>query len=345
MSIEEYVLSVMEGRRWGRSLLFLPSLLYRSAVFLRNLGYDYQLLKTDSVPAVVVSIGNITAGGTGKTPLVGFLAKTLSQTRKVAILSRGYKSQVESTGRPFLVTETTPVEVCGDEPFWLAKEVPSAQVWVGKNRLLSAQSAIEKGAQVILLDDGMQHRSLKRDFEIVTLDGQDPFSGGRFLPFGFLRDAPQSLQRADLVVVQQSPLSQNQAIAQKISSFTNAPILFVKTELKLPPSISSFKGKKIGLFCALAKPDKFMQAVRSAGGEIVATYFKPDHEPFLAEDLSAFAKRSGADFLVCTEKDGVKLPKNFTCIKPLYPLRAELEIVQGSEAWQKLIGQINTAQG
>jgi len=335
MRLESYVLDVMDGKRSGRSFLRILSYLYRTGVALRNFGYDTKILPAIAVDIPVISIGNIVAGGTGKTPLVKYLACELSLDFSVAILSRGYRSEVEKTGEIVRVEEGETAKRCGDEPCWLAKEVPTAAVWVGKNRSISATLAIAAGAQVIILDDGMQYRQLRRDVEIVVIDGDDPLGKGFFLPRGLLRDTPLRLKKADLIVVNQA--KSHQKVKEQLRKYTDAPVVFVRLRMQ-----TDLKGRRAGIFCAIGRPDRFIQAVRDCGAEVVATYFKPDHDPFNPEEIGAFARRSGADCLVCTEKDHVKIPLEYECQLPIIPLRGDIEIVSGREEWNTIIEAIKS---
>jgi len=329
--LESYVLDVMEGRRRGKSLLRALSYLYQTGVHLRNAAYDRGLLAAQDCGLPVISIGNIVAGGTGKTPFVKFLAGELSKSFQVAILSRGYRSAAEKTGEALQVTPATDISQCGDEPYWLACGLPQVQVWVGKNRLQSAQRAHHSGADVILMDDGMQHRQLKRDFEITLVDGEDPFGKGFFLPRGLLRDSPHRLAQADCVVV----IDPSSEIEAQLRPLTQAPLIFARTVSEL-----SLTGEKVAVFCAIGRPQRFLKSVRQAGGEIVASFFKPDHEPFNAEELQQFAEKSGADALVCTEKDHVKLKADFQGRIPIISFPSRLEI--SGPAWEQLLNKIQS---
>lgn len=331
MVLENYILDIMEGRRKGRSLLRALSYLYRGGVALRNQAYDRDLLGSKGVDIPVISIGNIVAGGTGKTPLVRLLAEELLKTLNVAIISRGYRSRIEKIGETLKIDEQTLVSECGDEPFWLAQKLPKARVFVGKNRLKSAVSAYQSGAEVIILDDGLQHRSLRRDFEVIVVDGEDPFGKGFFLPRGLLRDSPHRLVHADLIVV----VNGSSETEIQLRKYTYAPIVIAAIQSEM-----SLHGKKVGVFCAIGRPQRFLKSVKSCGGEVVATYFKPDHDPFTEDELNAFADRSGADLLVCTEKDQVKLPTHFNCSLPTVALPSRLGIQQRREEWEKLLTNI-----
>lgn len=331
MSLESYVVDAIEGKRKGRPFLHALSYLYRAGVALRHFAYDQKIFTTKKFRAKVISVGNIVTGGTGKTPLVHLLAKNLSSSHKVAILSRGYRSQLEYAAHPVRITPEMSVEACGDEPFWLSQHLPQVAVWVGKNRVLSAELAVQQGAEVLILDDGMQYRSLHRDLEIVVMEAEDLFGHGYFLPRGFLRDSPQRLALADLIVINRRAGLRSD-VRPQLASFTEAPL--VEVEMRVDADL---RGKRVGVFCALARPERFMHAVRASGAEILATFFKPDHFPFTAEELHAFAKRSGAELLVCTEKDGVKLPANLSCIRPILPLSASLQFVAGKEQWDNIL--------
>ncbi|MBS0649460.1 MAG: tetraacyldisaccharide 4'-kinase [Verrucomicrobia bacterium] len=333
MPLESYVIDIMEGRRRGKFLLRALSYLYQAGVRLRNQAYDLGLLAAHDAGLPVISVGNIVAGGTGKTPFVKLLAQKLSSDFRVAILSRGYRSAVEKTEKNLLVEPGTPPSECGDEPSWLARVLPHVQVWVGKNRLKSAQLAQQKGAEILLMDDGMQHRQLKRDFEIVLVDGEDPFGKGFFLPRGLLRDAPQRLRTADCVVA----IDPSEQIEEQLRLFTRAPIVHARRISEL-----SLNEKKVAVFCAIGNPQRFLKSVREAGGAIIATFFKPDHDPFTAEELRSFAKESGAEALVCTEKDHVKLPADFQCAIPVIPFPSHLEIINNTRAWEQLLNKIQS---
>jgi tetraacyldisaccharide 4'-kinase len=173
----------------------------------------------------------------------------------------------------------------------------------------------------------MQYRKLHRNIEIVVMDGEDLFGKGYFLPRGFLRDTPARLKKADLIVVNQA--KNQERITQELAKYTDAPVVFMRMKID-----ADLKGKRVGLFCAIGKPDKFMESVRHCGAEIIATFFKRDHDYFSAEELEAFAKRSKADLLVCTEKDQVKLPSDLRL--PILALEGELEFVSGKEHWDDL---------
>ncbi|HSX25710.1 MAG TPA: tetraacyldisaccharide 4'-kinase [Chlamydiales bacterium] len=277
----------------------------------KNQLYDRGWLPVHRLRRTVVSVGNLVAGGTGKTPLVHLLAKTFA-ARKVAILSRGYGA-------------------IPDEPLLLSRRLPLVKVYVGKNRVASAKKAIAEGAELIILDDGFQHRGLARDFDFVILDGKDPFGKGHYLPWGFLRDSPRRLKEVDALFVQNGTFPG--AIQMKTKVLR---ILDVREE-----EVASIRGWRVGLFCGIAKPDRFKKTVVDLGAEVVAQWILADHEPADLERLHAFCKGLDVRALVCTEKDFVKLPKGIAFPLPIFFLEMGMEIVAGQKEWEKLIEKID----
>lgn len=343
MALESYIIDMIEGRRRGKKILSAAGHLYGLGVNLRNLGYDKKWIKSLSVPIPVISVGNIVSGGTGKTPLVRKLAEDLMLRHKVAILTRGYRSKIEKSrcivnickGAGPLVS----AEQCGDEPYWLAQHLPGAYIWVGRDRAQAAHQAHIQGAEIILLDDGMQHRRLERNIEIVVMDAQDLFGKGNYLPGGYLRDNPDRLRQAHLIVINRiRDDAHYEAVKQQLQQYTNAPIVGMR-----PSLTGDLSHKKVGLFCGIGNPERFVESVKASGAEIVETYFTPDHTGITDKDLKIFAARCkslGAESLVCTEKDAVKLAKNIKCPLPILPLEAKSEIVSGNIHWNNLLEKI-----
>jgi tetraacyldisaccharide 4'-kinase len=320
MHLEE---RIRAGRFPGKNALWLLSLLYQTGVRLRHVAYRF--INPQKVPVVVVSVGNIVAGGVGKTPLVHWLASELSKDYKVAILSRGYRSKAEHRKEPTLVEASMEASDVGDEPLWLARKLPAVQVWVCKNRVASAKKAVQSEAEIIILDDGFQHRKLHRDFDIVVVSGDNPYSSGPFLPLGYLRDLPSRLRSATLLAVM------GIATEEKKIDLSVPQVFFKRT------SPVSLQGKKVALFCAIANPERFLKQVQAAGAEITVSLIKSDHDFFFKEELEMLAQKSGASVLVCTEKDFVKLPR---LDLPIMPIPLELSIVQGDEIWKQFINKI-----
>jgi tetraacyldisaccharide 4'-kinase len=300
------------------ALLRVPAFLYGAAVELRNRFYS----RSGSAvhPGVpVVSVGNLTVGGTGKTPMVAWLARQLrKEGRHPAVLSRGYRG---TAGRgPLLVSDGSAAplvgpERCGDEPFLLARSLPGTVVLVGSERRAAAVEARSLGADVLLLDDGFQHRALARDLDLVLLDSRSPFGNGRLLPAGTLREPPSSLARADMIILTRSrPGERFPEIEREIRTHNeSAPILsaghrrtgFVDADGDPAPPPS-----KAVAFCGIGSPDAFAVDLESEPVEVVAFQRFRDHHPFTEEDwdsLVRLALRHEAA-LVTTEKDLVRLP-------------------------------------
>lgn len=340
MDIETYILAVIEGKKAAPILkpaLTAMSYCYGAGVRVRNFMYD-RILPPTKIPIPIVSVGNIVAGGTGKTPFVHYLAKELEEQVKIAILSRGYRRKGKNT---LVINETTSVEECGDEPYFLAKKLPKAQVIVGANRAFSGHLAMVLGAELLLLDDGMQYLQLKRDVEIVVMHAQDLFGKGFYLPRGLLRDSPKRMERAHLIVVNGvGDVEQFAKVHALIRQYTHTPIVAMEIHIKNSIELAS---KKVGAFCGIASPHRFLDTLKTLGAEVVIKEEKGDHSPFREEELQLLANRAldlGAQCLVCTEKDAVKLPKDIKLCLPIIPVEISLFPKYGKEHLEKLIEHI-----
>lgn len=356
-----YLLDIIKGKRKGiipwviRCFLFVISLGYQAAVRCRNFAFDRQWISTSPSPAsLTISIGNITVGGTGKTPLTLMLAQELSSCEQMAILSRGYHSKAEKLSNPIILSRGLgPLyspEYAGDEPYLLAKKLKKCMVIVGRNRCKAAEIAVNAGAKVLILDDGFQHRYLRRDFDIVIMDGRDPFSKGRFLPYGLLRDECQSIKRAHLIILNRiQDVSHYDELKDQLRVYTEAPVMATSLEVKQihlfeDKFLSSIKEKKIAIFCGIANPERFIKTVQDLGAHIVHQKILMDHQGFGLKELHAFAVESakqGAEYIFCTEKDYVKLP-----LKSLYDsglplpigwLEMQMKVQYGAEHWRAFI--------
>jgi tetraacyldisaccharide 4'-kinase len=339
MPLETYAIDVIEGRRRGQSLFYLLSFFYRAASAMRHYAYCKNWIKKTEVAACVVSVGNIVAGGTGKTPVVRLLAEELKDKHQIAILSRGYRGSIEKSNQILRVSTDTEASVCGDESLLLAQKLPGVSVWAGKKRSHSAQIAVKNGAEIILLDDGFQHRQLKRDFELIVMNAQDLFGKGYFLPRGYLRDAPERLAAADLIVVNAvQSLSEHEKIKKALASYTAAPIVSMRMRLE-----SDLGQKTVGVFCGIGSPRQFLEGIRALGTNVVAEWLLPDHQAPTINELHEFALRSqerGAEAIVCTEKDAVKLQTGLELPLPLIVVEGKLEIIRGKNHWLKFIQRI-----
>lgn len=323
-------LAAQEGR-FSRSVLLKPfSGLWALGAALKNHFYDCEMLSVEQLSVPVVSVGGIVAGGSGKTPLVHLLAKTLESAGSIAILSRGYLAHRSGLS-------------LGDEATLLTRRLPRVSCLIGKDRIASGKKAIQAGAKLLLLDDGFQYRRLHRDLEIVIIDASNPFGYGAFLPRGLLRDPPHRLEEADVLFVNGDA---------PIEGPPGVPLVRVRPKInrilkqmgQKRGCIKNLVDCKVGVFCAIAHPTRFLSTLQKEGAIEVARWFLPDHERASPEALQAFSERCrkrGAELIVCTEKDAVKIPPTFSLSLPIAYLEMELEIVSGEEHWNKLIEKIS----
>ena len=265
--------------------------------------------------AFVVCVGNIVAGGTGKTPIILKLLEDLAP-KKVALLSRGYK-------KPKNPQKGTWEEV-GDEPALIRKRFPQVELYISPDRVRSAKKAFADGHRLILMDDGMQHLRLQKDVVICAVDGEDPYGGGAYLPWGRLRDLPEMMDQADLIVVKGPSIGKRE----------------VRVKMAMHDKIEG----KAAIFCGIAKPKQFKKSVEEMGVEVVNELFLADHQPISEKKLQRFAEESaqkGAKMLLCTEKDVVKLSGYPKMALPITALRADLLIEEGHELWDSMIQRIH----
>lgn len=353
-SWEAYFFNIVRGKAKGflplilRPLLLFISWVYAGIVYIRNQAYDKGWMRKYSPPVpLVISVGNIVAGGTGKTPVTLMLAQEFYSNSQIAILSRGYRSEAEKLTNPVWISKghgpTLPASYCGDEPYLLAKNLPKAYVFVGCNRYKASNMAAKAGAHVILLDDGMQHRALARDLEVVVIDALDPFGLGYYLPRGLLRDSLDSLSRADLIVINHAvDESRFKSVGELLERYTKSPRVGVKMEVEQVLDFNDrpypeLKDKRVGLFCGIAHPEYFRNTLKSCGAAVVDEFIVPDHMPFDLMRLEEFAlkcKGNNAEVLVCTEKDRVKFGAVLDLILPVVWLKMRLSVVYGKENWK-----------
>jgi tetraacyldisaccharide 4'-kinase len=299
--------------------------------------YRSCILKTRHLTRPVVSIGNITVGGTGKTPVTAYIARfLLAQGYRVAVLTRGYGGSLE--GQTCVVSDGAAIMLsareCGDEPFLLASAVPGLMVVIGTDRYSAGQLAIQQLVpDIFLLDDGFQHLRLHRDLNILLLDFSRPFGNNLTLPAGILREPLAAVRRADLVIFTRTPKGKDIStdtggIPWCISRHTIVDLLPLSGDAPVP--FSRCLGHKVLAFAGIADPDSFFAGLRAEGLILVQTLHFPDHVVYNQErcdEISEAMLASRADFLVTTEKDGVKL-KSFSqdCASRTLLARLELTI-------------------
>jgi tetraacyldisaccharide 4'-kinase len=342
--------------KFKRALLWLPAKLYELAVRLRVVAYETDYLGSKKLDAFVISVGNITLGGTGKTPFVNYIARYLKrEDRSVAILTRGYgrksterrilndpraKAQNPSSNINEQLPPTAGYLEFGDEPLMLARTMPEVPVIVDKNRYESGMLAKQElNAEVLLLDDGYQHLALERDLNILLLDATDPFGGFEMVPFGRLREPLYGLKRADVVIITRAdkPFDQAQTLAIiKYFCGDKVPVMYFYstiTNLRLLTTgdiydASEFVGWNVVAMCGIGNPQAFSEDLLQIGMNITAENFFPDHHAYHQEDMAMVlqtARDTGADAIITTEKDAVRLEGFKHSDIPVYAAQLEIE--------------------
>ena len=357
MSLESYVLRLMEETHPGaidraaQSGLSLLERAYRRAVTARRAKETARAVHA-GVP--VISVGNITAGGTGKTPCIMKLAASLSAAGRVpAVLTRGYRGGLEKTGGIVSDREKIRVtqETAGDEPYMMAMKLPGVPVIAGRDRVVSAAAAKALGADVLLLDDGFQYWKLARDLDIVLIDSTHPFGGGHVLPRGLLREPMEALSRAGLFILTKAGqvTEADRAFIQRELRAWNAEAPIVEadhapktlTPLAEWPRTSPLTGepKRAFLLSGIGNPGGFQKTAEEAGLSVVGSRTLPDHHDYTEDDLRDALKEAaavGAEAVVVTEKDAVKLkakcPEAAADGLPVYVLGIEMTFSGDGEA-------------
>ncbi|MBO7329146.1 MAG: tetraacyldisaccharide 4'-kinase [Lentisphaeria bacterium] len=377
--LEQYFLEVMSGkrRRWFDlvlvNLLFVGSRFYRMAVQFRVWLYDKRVIRNHALGCLVVSIGNLTCGGTGKTPVVEVFARTLSANgRKVAILSRGYRSKKRTLGEklshifqhgkietpPKVVSDGKDLllnsEYAGDEPYMLASNLPEVAVVVDKDRVKSGIYAIDNfKSDVIILDDGFQYLMLKPHINIVLVDSSDPFGNGHVLPRGVLREPIKNIRRADYIFLTKSDGShkiehlkrfiRRHTRRAEIIECCHKPQNLVTLEGRNILPLSALKGAKVAALSAIARPDSFERFLEDFGADLVLKDHFADHHRYTQQEIIDFvnqAKAAGAEMIVTTEKDAVRIPRLDRCDVPILYLRIQIDILSGQESFNQCISRI-----
>src|SRR5215212_5204723 len=334
-----------------KSIVLPPlSLLYGAVTRTRLSLYRRGTFHTTKLDRPVISIGNITTGGTGKTPLVEYVARTIaSQGKKVCILTRGYGRKdahvqgIVSDGYDVLAYPSE----AGDEPYLLATKLAGqAAVISSADRIAAGQEAIKDfGTEVFVLDDGFQHLRLARDLNIACVDATNPWGGGRLLPYGRLREAPEGLSRADCVVLTRCDQVESiETLRAQVLDLTGGRPVFESrmrpvrvVSLKNGPELIAAPGR-VGAFCAVGNPASVFESLRSQGYELALERAFADHHGYTQGDVEALnelAKETGANALITTAKDAVKL-KGMAFALPCYVLEIEIAI-DDADAFQKIV--------
>ncbi len=378
--LEQWGTEVIFGRARGfratmmRIFLWMLSGIYRLGVAGRLRRYrkgtkDQQYLGTQ-----VISIGNLTVGGTGKTPMVEMFARTLrDRGRKPAILSRGYKSKKmdktqewtrKDNGLPIPADEMPKVvsaggeplikvRYAGDEPWMLAKNLPGVSVVVDKNRVKGGSFAVgELGADTLILDDGLQYLDLAHSTDVVLVDQNSPFGTGQMLPRGTLREPAKNLRRADYIFITKCDGSSNEKLITKMRRYnrhaeiiecTHGPqhLENIFTGEQVP--LEFLQKKYVAAISGIAVPRSFEKILNSLGARVEFHRVFSDHHTFKQKDIDRFMNRCvrrDMELIVTTEKDAVRFPRPTELDVPIYFLRIEVDILKGKDVWERLIDRI-----
>ncbi|HMC28098.1 MAG TPA: tetraacyldisaccharide 4'-kinase [Verrucomicrobiae bacterium] len=377
-AVETFVLEVISEQRPGRRAalarggLLILSKVFALAVKVRRLLYNVRILRDSTLGVQVIAIGNLTVGGTGKTPVVEKFARELqNQGRTVAILSRGYRSKpppfasrvvkklllqddktpprVVSDGKSLLLDS----DMAGDEPYMLASNLKDVIVLVDKDRVKAGRYAIEKfGCDTLLLDDGFQYWKLAgRRRDIVLIDSQQPFGNEKLLPRGTLREPPSHLARASTIFITKSDGNSGLLRARiakhnpsaGIIECIHAPLYFEDVFTGERHGLDLLKGQKVASLSGIAQPESFEQSLVKLGAELVYSKRFADHHRFSQQEVLNVVNRSKkrqAASIITTQKDAVRFPKIDRRDLPIFFMRVEIKIISGAKDFNDCVRQI-----
>ncbi|MBI3353349.1 MAG: tetraacyldisaccharide 4'-kinase [Nitrospirae bacterium] len=298
------------------------SFLYGIILKVRAFSYTAGLLKKRKLNAKVISVGNITVGGTGKTPMVIALAEILMRNnKKAAVVSRGYKSKGEkglnvvSDGKGIKLNP----ESAGDEPYLITERLKDVPVLICADRYESGRYAIENfGVDTIILDDGFQNLAIKKDIDILLIDAMNPFGSGYLLPRGILREPLSAISRADIIIITKADIHKNISDITDTIKLYNAPAPIFKAIYKpselvniatgRKENINTLKNKSVTIFSGIANPLSFSYLIENAGADIVEEFIFNDHYSYTKDDIDRIRLSvKKADMIITTEKDAVKI--------------------------------------
>ena len=339
------------------TVLFGISIVYGLGMRLRAWLYANSWISSRSLPCTVVSIGNLTAGGTGKTPMTIFIAQYIrDRGYAVAVISRGYGGQLETQGG--IVSDGASIlvgpEQAGDEPYLLARSLLGIPVLVGRRRYATGMLAVNRfSPDVIVLDDAFQHLRLQRDFDLVLLDSRSPFGNGHLLPRGLLREAPAALKRAHAIIYTRGRQSQRPDRSYRIP--VNRPVFVTRHQsvirstgaegkgwITQSSSLTPLRAKKAVAFAGLADNQQFFEMLRQSDCQLVQTFAFSDHHHYTRLDMDAIgaaARQAGADLVVTTGKDSVKLDRSFPWPLPVVVIDVQIEFLAGESRFLQLLAR------
>lgn len=343
----------MQGRRtslfWGVILAAL-SALYGAAVYLHRIFFGLHIFKRKKISCPVISVGNLTLGGTGKTPTVIQVAQLLTRSsRRPAVVSRGYGRNNEadiivvSDGQSVLVDTQTG----GDEPVMIGSKLPGIPVVVGRSRYRAALHALQRfNPDVVVLDDGFQHLQLSRDLDIVLLDAGNPFGNGKLFPAGILREPITALKRAHAVLITKTDISTDVgSLKETIRQYTQAriftsrqvPVDLIDYRSSESRPLSVLRGSRVLALSGIARPDSFILLLKSLGADIAAACTYRDHFNYQKSDLASVFQKAAdkkISMIVTTEKDAIRLKK--LRADGVWALRIEVTILE-NDAWRTFL--------
>jgi len=357
---KSYFEDLIHGRKaspFWEVILSALSVLYRAAVYLRRVFFRLHIFKRKKISCPVISVGNLTLGGTGKTPTVIQIAQLLkSNNRRPVVVSRGYgrKDETEiivvSDGRSVLVD----VQTGGDEPVMIGSMLPGIPVVVGRKRYQAALLALQRfSPDAIVLDDGFQHLSLKRDLDIVLVDAGNPFGNGKLFPAGILREPMNALDRAHAVLVTKADgildvgrLKETIRRHTQARIFTSrqAPMDLIDSRSAEIKPLTELRGSRVLAFSGIARPDSFINMLKALGADIAAVSTYPDHFEYQPSDLAAVFRKAAdekVNMIITTEKDAIRLKKLHA--DGIWALRIEQAVVEHEEWKAFLLEGLNDA--
>ncbi|MBT3519202.1 MAG: tetraacyldisaccharide 4'-kinase [Candidatus Marinimicrobia bacterium] len=325
-------------------LLFPLAMFYWGLVYWRSLFYKYGFFVSRRLPCSVISIGNITVGGTGKTPTVIFLAEYLKgKGKRVAVLSRGYGRATKGT---LMVSDgngpNVSWEKSGDEPFLMAKKLNQIPVVVDEDRFRGGMFIMQKfNPDIILLDDAFQHRAIERDLDLILVNSGDKSFDHKLLPYGLLREPWMNINRGDAVVLTKTNLKKPKPFLIRKIKESRLPILHSTTHASLstlsPEKPDSIKKKKVFIVSAIGDSSGFIQTVKNLGCDIVGEKIFPDHFKYSQSDWKNTESLSAqVDYIITTEKDWVKI-EHFSFTKPVIVVGIKIKIQPGKKLERLLI--------
>jgi len=377
-NVETFFLEVILEKRRDkraaivRTMLYGLSKVFQVAIKFRRFLYNVRILRDSTLGVQVIAIGNLTVGGTGKTPVVEKFARELSnQGRTVAILSRGYRSKPQPfhewlVKKILLRDDTTPPrvvsdgksllldsEMSGDEPYMLASNLKDVVVLVDKDRVKSGRYAIEKfGCDTLLLDDGFQYWKLRgRRHDIVLVDCQQPFGNEQLLPRGTLREPPSHLARASTIFITKSD-GRTDELKKRIAQFNSSagiiecihhPLYLEDVFTGQRIDLNFLKGRKVSSLSGIAQPESFEQSLVNLGADLVYARKFADHHRFTQLEVIKVINRSkkkAAEAIITTQKDAVRFPKIDRRDLPIYFMRVEIKILSGAEDFHDCVRKI-----